>query len=265
MIEHLTEHESFLRAIYDAPEDDTPRLVYADFLEENGEPDRAELIRTQCERARSAGVASGAILTRARSAGTVAVEVRLTAGPPRLAGPPPSYDRGFPLPVRTAELSAAQLADLGGFREWVVRSRPEVFAATEVRVTGGPIDSAGPVETLFGSPALARMTRLGLKGEWRWTGRAEQVSDHYRSVIAEQILAVVVTPAGVRALAECPGARRLTALDLTYNGLDDWAARLLAGSPHLGRLRRLAVLAGNRIGGRARQQLLDRFGPEVVG
>jgi uncharacterized protein (TIGR02996 family) len=259
MIDYLAEHESFLRAIYDAPEDDTPRLVYADFLEENGEPERAELIRTQCERARSGRSASGAVLTRARPAGSVAMRVRLPAGPP------PSYDRGFPLPVRTAEVSAARLADPAGFREWVVRSRPEFFAVTEVRVTGGPIDSAGPVETLFGSPALARITRLGLKGEWRWTGRAEQVSDHYRSVIAEQILAVVVTPAGVRALAECPGARRLTALDLTYNGLDDWAARLLVGSPHLSRLRRLEVLAGNRIGGRARQQLLDRFGPEVVG
>jgi uncharacterized protein (TIGR02996 family) len=36
------------RAISDAPDDDAPRLVYADWLEEHGDPDRAEFIRVQC-------------------------------------------------------------------------------------------------------------------------------------------------------------------------------------------------------------------------
>src|SRR5262249_34905741 len=31
------------------PDDDTPRLVLADWLEENGEPERAEFIRIQCQ------------------------------------------------------------------------------------------------------------------------------------------------------------------------------------------------------------------------
>jgi uncharacterized protein (TIGR02996 family) len=34
-----------------APGDDAPRLVYADWLDEHGEPGRAEFIRVQCERA----------------------------------------------------------------------------------------------------------------------------------------------------------------------------------------------------------------------
>src|SRR5688572_20324331 len=41
-----------LQEILDAPEDDAPRLVSADWLEEHGESDRAELIRVQCELAR---------------------------------------------------------------------------------------------------------------------------------------------------------------------------------------------------------------------
>src|SRR4051794_13893528 len=49
----LSQHESFLRAIYDAPDDDTPRLVYADFLEEHGDPDKAAYIRMECEAARA--------------------------------------------------------------------------------------------------------------------------------------------------------------------------------------------------------------------
>ncbi len=36
--------EAFLRAILAYPEDDTPRLIYADWLEERGDP-RAELLR----------------------------------------------------------------------------------------------------------------------------------------------------------------------------------------------------------------------------
>src|SRR5947209_2333045 len=45
-------HEAFLQAIIEAPEDDAPRLVYADWLEDNGDPHRAEFIRVQVELAR---------------------------------------------------------------------------------------------------------------------------------------------------------------------------------------------------------------------
>jgi uncharacterized protein (TIGR02996 family) len=44
--------EAFLQAIHANPEDDTPRLVYADWLEEHGDAARAEFIRVQCEKAR---------------------------------------------------------------------------------------------------------------------------------------------------------------------------------------------------------------------
>src|SRR5262245_41171049 len=39
--------EGLLADICANPEDDTPRLVYADWLEEHGEPERAEFIRLQ--------------------------------------------------------------------------------------------------------------------------------------------------------------------------------------------------------------------------
>ena len=42
-------HAAFLEAILAAPADDTPRLIYADWLDEHGDPDRAEFIRVQCE------------------------------------------------------------------------------------------------------------------------------------------------------------------------------------------------------------------------
>jgi uncharacterized protein (TIGR02996 family) len=44
----MTEHDAFLQAIIESPDDDTLRLVFADWLEEHGDAERAELIRLQC-------------------------------------------------------------------------------------------------------------------------------------------------------------------------------------------------------------------------
>src|SRR5690349_3011304 len=43
---------ALLRAIRDDPDDDLPRLALADWLEEHGDPERAEFIRVQVELAR---------------------------------------------------------------------------------------------------------------------------------------------------------------------------------------------------------------------
>ena len=45
----MSEREALLRAICDHPDDDTPRLVFADWLQEHGEEDRAEFIRVSIE------------------------------------------------------------------------------------------------------------------------------------------------------------------------------------------------------------------------
>src|ERR1700719_4532281 len=48
----MSPEKSFLHAILEAPDDDLPRLVYADWLDEHGDPARAEFVRVQCELAR---------------------------------------------------------------------------------------------------------------------------------------------------------------------------------------------------------------------
>lgn len=45
----MSTREDFLRAIVEEPDDNTRRLDFAECLEENDEPERAELIRIQCE------------------------------------------------------------------------------------------------------------------------------------------------------------------------------------------------------------------------
>lgn len=48
----MTPEQAFLEDILEHPEDDAPRLIYADWLEENGDPDRAEFIRIRIEQAK---------------------------------------------------------------------------------------------------------------------------------------------------------------------------------------------------------------------
>src|ERR1041385_6917015 len=43
---------TLFRAVCDSPDDDLPRLVFADYLDECGDRDRAEFIRLQCQLAR---------------------------------------------------------------------------------------------------------------------------------------------------------------------------------------------------------------------
>src|SRR3954467_3828719 len=49
----MSSEAAFLSEIRERPDDDSPRLVFADWLDENGDPDRAEFIRVQIEWART--------------------------------------------------------------------------------------------------------------------------------------------------------------------------------------------------------------------
>ena len=50
----LSDRDALLAAIRANPDEDTPRLVFADWLEESGDAHRAEFVRVQCELARLA-------------------------------------------------------------------------------------------------------------------------------------------------------------------------------------------------------------------
>jgi len=45
----MTDQDAILEAVFAAPADDAPRLVYADWLDENGHPEQAEFIRQHIE------------------------------------------------------------------------------------------------------------------------------------------------------------------------------------------------------------------------
>jgi uncharacterized protein (TIGR02996 family) len=266
----LSQHEAFLRAIFDAPDDDTPRLVYADFLQENGEEDRAAFVRYECA---LAGLAEDDP-RRGPVAETVAELVRRRRyphGPGASAAPDewPWADgrtvRGFPRPPAPAVIPAEDLADPTRLRETVVRRTPEWYGARTVRVTAPPRLDAALLDALFALPFVRQATELDLGGQERNLPADTTFPTYIHSVLNEFVIEPVVTTAGVEALAQHKGARRLAALDLRNNNLDNDAARALVKSPYLDNLERLQLLEGNRFRGKVWQQVIERFGDDVVG
>src|SRR5262249_37614418 len=117
------------------------------------------------------------------------------------------------------------------------------------------------------------LTHLALNRvrEWNLGGHVEEVADGPQTEDAGTYALIdlnhqpVITTAGVEALAQNRGARRITSLTLTYNNLDNDAARSLIRSPYLDNLKRLDFREGNNLRGRLWQQLIERFGESVVG
>ena len=235
----LSQHEAFLRAIFDAPDDDTPRVVYADFLEENGEAERAEVIRWQCDpTGRVQPAASDAVWGE--------------------------HVRGFRAPWHSTTVRIDRLADPDGFRKHAVHHCPECFAVESVRLHGGRIRSGQPFDVLFPLAAFARVTELVLEGEER-EAPTERLPDFARAVFTESVIHPVIDTAGVEALARHRGMVRVTSLDLRNNNLDNDAARALVRSPYLDNLKHLQLLDGNRLRGKVWQQVIERFGEDVAG
>src|SRR4051794_33213202 len=116
----MTEHEAFLQAILEAPEDDAPRLIYADWLDDHGDAERADFIRTQVFRARlpaddprqrELGEREQALLAAHAEAWQAHLPVWARIQPPhfRAAGPARGFRRGFLAQVHTrAELFARE-------------------------------------------------------------------------------------------------------------------------------------------------------------
>lgn len=259
----LSQHEAFLRAIFDTPEDDTARLVYADFLQEHGEEDRAELIRVQCEFATKAGQIEHR--DRVWELSTRERELFDRLRPPRAEWDDPEsmdYVRGFRSTRVAFVVTKATLADPIAERWRIVRSEPETFGARNLEVEHGLLIRPEHIELLFTLPTVPRI------GEWLLNGSVHEALSHSGPGAFDLIDLTkepVITTAGVEVLARHRGARRITSLDLRNNDLDNDAARAIVRSPYFDNLKQLKLLDGNRLRGKVWQQVIGRFGEDVVG
>ena len=169
----MTHDEAFLAAVREAPDDDAPRLLYADWLEERGDPRR--LIRAQCvlERLDPADPVrqeleeqTAAILGRHEEEWTAPLRgdrfrLALLA---RLRGRNHGFGRRLPArrrPVRRLPGHAASPSThaCAGRRPW--RASPHLARVRYLDVSSCKLRD-GDVTALLASPHLTRLTGLDL-------------------------------------------------------------------------------------------------------
>ena len=147
--------EALLRAVCAHPADDTPRLVYADWLEENGRPERAEFIRLQCEAwNRSPDYPS---VTAARTRASLLLKEFGDQWYNELPDVPgvewgDLFVRGF--------IDVARTLEIGDVAETLDRA----FAATPLRYLIVTSLQPGQLGQLLACPLLARLISLHLPG-----------------------------------------------------------------------------------------------------
>jgi uncharacterized protein (TIGR02996 family) len=262
----LSQHEAFLRAIFDNADDDTPRLVYADFLQENGEEHRADFLRVQCERLRLGPDADPMHRARLDARNETLWRIVAPDSPAMNYGVYPPH-RGLWCDRACIEITVEALADPVAFRERVVREQPAWFGATRLDVCRGALLLADHIPTLFSLPFVPQATDWDLSGHLVETPGDEPLEPwtHIPEFSVPLDYRPAMTNGAVDALSRHRGACRIVSLDLRNNDLDNDSARSLVRSPYLDHLKRLQLLDGNRLRGKVWQQVIERFGNEVVG
>ena len=154
--------EALYRAILAHPDEDTPRLAYADHIEEFGDAARAEFIRLQCRLATMNEWDEGYTAADVRCRRLLAEHPEWTDavtafhpdlvrqfGSLRMRGAHGVFVRGFPGVV-------------GATAEWFARHHNALFARFPVRTVGFHPETADERDALAGCSGLARLTGLGV-------------------------------------------------------------------------------------------------------
>jgi uncharacterized protein (TIGR02996 family) len=187
----MTPDDAFLQAIIESPDDDSPRLIYADYLEEHGQPERAELVRVQCELARCEPWTQSHRALAGRGASLLEAHADSWAGPLGLNPYPANFRRGFverdafapsrflALAPRVFERTPLRQVDLmvpdAGGHVYTGRRSPEEERLRDERIVGSDLLTPVRVLKLFGlghetgvklaaSPHVGLLEELGLYG-----------------------------------------------------------------------------------------------------
>lgn len=230
----MTPDDAFLSAILEAPDDDGPRLIYADWLEERSDStarERGEFIRLQCHRAALPIDDPERVELFRREQRLLIGFARTWLGPLWRWVAPWHFRRGFLERVRVPA------ADFLTHADTFARLGP-LFNLTLDRV-------GRTAARLAKCPLLGRVTDLSLL-DIDAAGTREFVGSSHLTRVAMLFLSRDVGDLGVTALARSPALPRLAVLHLPGNGIGDAGARALAESPHFPALVALG-LESNRI------------------
>ncbi|MDY3560908.1 TIGR02996 domain-containing protein [Gemmata sp. JC673] len=257
----MSDESAFLRLICEQPDDDTVRLVYADWLEEHGQTARAAYIRGEVELANTppgtdADERRRAVLFARRA------ELLKAHGAQWLESFIPfarkeSFARGF---VQTVEVPANLF--LQHAERWFALTPLTRVKFTTCRIWD-QVSGAYSwwTEPLFKSPLLSRLERIDMEGLELTARDLKLLGEHPDlSRLRELFLADnEIGSEGAVVLANMPQLRALESLDVRGNRITDRGARALAQSEHLGKLKELRITK-NSIRDRNWAVLEERFG-----
>jgi uncharacterized protein (TIGR02996 family) len=256
-----------LHDIIEHPDDDTPRLIYADWLEEHDQPERAAFIRLQLERARlPAGDARAARLLRREKAvlkqhGKAWGETNLgllgelrrgfiehvTCAPDQVLMSGAELTERFPVRSLCLRAGGDEVSEIRRLAQQPWLARIAALRIVLPRTEGGCLGSAG-LEALLESPYLAGLRVLELPyARIQATGaRALAQARHLTALRELDLTWCLIGPEGMAALARAAHLAGLNRLVLEATQLGPDGAAALAESPHLRQLRDLD-LARSRI------------------
>ncbi len=250
-----TEAEAFLQRIRAYPDDDAPRLIFADWLEEQGErfpgaAERAKFIRVQIalarmaeEEVRDTDLGNTARTEREEARGNLLNDERILldahreewTAPFKAVASGPELRRGF---VEEVKVVARQF----------LRHAYELFDAGPLRHIH-LLDVGGSLPAVLQCPLLSRLNALTMYGTHIGEPLARAVSRaaHLANLKTLHLGRNRFENDSAEHFAASPILANLEELDLAENELGETGGRALAASPHLGALRRLE-LRGNRLG-----------------
>jgi uncharacterized protein (TIGR02996 family) len=248
----VDERTAFLATICAAPDADAPRLVFADWLDEHGDIDRATFIRLQCQLARADSLAAQRAVRHQEQELFAHHHARWLGELPKLDGVWfDTFQRGF-----------VAGANFVSFDAWL-RHAETVFTASPIHTVSVQLTQPS-VPRFVGSPWLARLTTLKLeRSNLDDAGMAAlALSPYLVGVRTLRLAHNLITNGGARSLAGRCCLMNLVDLDLSNNLIGSIGAQALIDAPHLQQLHRLR-LTGNRIPPVMAARLRYRFGVRV--
>jgi uncharacterized protein (TIGR02996 family) len=273
--------EAFLKSIREEPTEDSHRLIYADWLEEQGDADsmaRAEFIRLQCRlHPDSFGSRRVIELWKANRA-------QWLRGLPKALGTENCvFQRGFLDHIEltlgdflrhAAELFARhplhRLTLWGGRFATADISRfavcPHLARLIALSLKGTQLGSPSSLKGMLNTPYLSRLVSLDLSSAALTSkGVNVLVTIPFLSNLKELFLSQnKIADPGVEALASCPALSQLTHLDLRGNSVRTKGATALADSPYLRQLACLDLRGARLMGAKGKEALRQRFGDKVL-
>lgn len=267
------EISSFLQQIKGGLQDEELRLIFADWLEEQGDP-RGELLRIQCEMAQKS---TPALIRREKQLwqsyerslmeeanwinsweahrGLLSVELWLEEGSPeRWKSLMESHHWPWLYSLVITSIS-----------QWELERLPEadyLSNFTSLYLGRNGIGDKG-ARIIAQTPYLANLTELVIP--WNGMGRAGADaiarSPHFANLRELYLQQNRIRDKGAQAIAESRHLVNLEALSLRQNQIGEEGAMALAESRFLHKLT-LLDLGGNKIGDEAKKALRDRFGSQ---